>query len=273
MLIKTIETVFKKIKKPFVVGLSGGPDSMALLNAMVELNLDPIAGYYNHNLREDSLQEAEFVQNYTESKNIRFMEGSGDVRHYAEMQNFSIEEAARNLRYDFLFQLASGMEAGAVVVAHHAGDQVETLLMNLLRGSGMKGLSGMKVVSKPNPWSGTIPLIRPLLDLSKEQILDYISKHEIPYWEDPSNLELIYHRNKIRQELLPQLEELVPGFRRRMLQTAKIFSEDNQTLDQFSEKAWELCVNTQGTSFIQLSRDKFLKNPPAIQRRMLMKAL
>ena len=273
MLIKTVDKVFKNVKGPIVVGLSGGPDSMALLHVMVELDLEPIAGYYNHNLRKDSNQEADFVQDYTESKKIRFMEGSGDVRHYAEMQNLSIEEAARNLRYDFLFQLASGMEAGAVVVAHHSGDQVETLLMNLLRGSGMRGLSGMKVVSKPNPWSDSIPLIRPMLEISKDQILDYLSNHEIPFWEDPSNLESIYHRNKIRQELIPQLEKLVPGFSRRMLQTALIFTEDNQTLDQFSNKAWESCVNTQGTSFIQIAREKFLKNPPSIQRRMLKKAL
>ena len=196
---------------------------MALLQAMVELKLDPIAGYYNHNLRDDSCQESEFVQNYAETHKIRLMEGSGDVRHYAEIQHLSIEEAARNLRYDFLFQLASGMEAGAVAVAHHAGDQVETLLMNLLRGTGMKGLSGMKVISKPNSWSETIPLIRPMLELSKEQILEYLSQNGIPYWEDPSNRELIFHRNKIRQELLPQLEKFVPGFRSRLLQTSQIF--------------------------------------------------
>jgi len=246
---------------------------MALLHAMKTKNLAPIAAHFNHKLREDSDQEAAFVRDYCLAEGLPFREGEGDVHSYSEEMGLSIEEAARILRYQFLFNIAKLEFAGAVAVAHHANDQVETILMNLLRGTGARGLTGMQIVSLPNSWSDTIPLIRPLLDLSKKQILDYIEEHQLPSLEDPSNKDLTFHRNNIRHSLIPQLEDISPGFQRRLIQTSQILSSEDQALDHFCEIAWNDCLNSQGGSYLQITREDFLNYPTAVQRRMIRKAL
>ena len=273
MIISAVEMTLRKINKPVVVGVSGGPDSMALLHAMAELNLSPVAAYYNHGLREEADQEAEFVRKVADTFGVPFREESGDVRLYSEEGGLSIEEAARILRYQFLFRTAVDLGAGAVAVAHQANDQVETVLMNLLRGTGMKGMLGMQTVSLPNQWSEAIPLIRPFLEVWKEQILDYLNENQFSALTDPSNAELIFQRNKIRHELVPLLENITPGFRQRLLQTAKILNADDIALENLTEKAWDSCINSQGTSYIRFARDSFLKFPQAIKRRLIRKAL
>ncbi len=246
---------------------------MTLLHAMKAKNLAPIAAHFNHKLREESDQEAAFVRDFCQAEGLPFREGEGDVQSYSEEMGLSVEEAARILRYQFLFKIAKLEFAGAVAVAHHANDQVETILMNLLRGTGARGLTGMKTVSLPNSWSDTIPLIRPLLDLSKNQILEYIKEHQLPSLEDPSNKDLAFHRNNIRHSLIPQLEDISPGFKRRLIQTSRIISSEDQALDHFCDIAWDDCLNSQGGSYLQLIREYFLNCPTAIQRRLIRKAL
>ena len=138
MLFNIVKSVIGIIDKQPVVGVSGGPDSIALLHIMMELGLSPIAAHYNHKLREEADLEAKFVREFASSLEIPFMEDSGDVQLFSQEEGLSIEEAARILRYQFLFRVADDLEAGAVLVAHHADDQIETILMNLLRGSGTK---------------------------------------------------------------------------------------------------------------------------------------
>jgi tRNA(Ile)-lysidine synthase len=273
MLVNVLEKTFRKINKPVVVGVSGGPDSMALLHAMMELNLSPVAAYFNHRLREEADQEADFVRNVADSLGVLFREESGDARLFSNEGGLSIEEAARILRYQFLFQAAVDLRAGAVAVAHHADDQVETILMNLLRGTGMKGMLGMREVSLPNQWSESIPLVRPFLGVWKEQILEYLNENHISFLKDPSNAELIFHRNKIRHQLVPLLENTTPGFRSRLLQTANILYADDIALEKLSENAWDSCLNSQGTGYVQFAREIFLKYPLAIKRRLIRKAL
>ncbi len=273
MVFKSLDQVLPIIEPPIVVGISGGVDSMVLLHAMQEKGYAPIAAHFNHKLRSESDQEAEKIQNYCMEVGLPFRSGSGDVRKFAGDGGYSIEEAARILRYQFLFDVAVTEMAGAVVVAHHADDQVETILMNLLRGAGTKGLSGMQVVSIPNPWNETIPLVRPLLEVAKKDILGYQLEHQFPVIEDLSNQEKIYFRNRIRLTLIPQLEALTPGFHQRLLQTAQILSAEDQALEYFCDIAWETCRHRQGTSYLQLSRDELLDYPVAVQRRLIRKAL
>ena len=273
MLIKTLEQVMPIIEPPIVVGISGGVDSMALLHAMNHKGYAPIAAYFNHQLRDESDQEAGILEKYCLDSEIPFRSGSGDVRHYAREKGFCIEEAARILRYQFLFEVAAKEMAGAVAVAHHAGDQVETILMNLLRGTGMKGLSGMQVVNMPNVWSETIPLIRPLLEVDKSELVAYQDENQLPIIEDPTNTDEKYFRNRIRHSVIPQLEKLTPGFQRRLLQTAQIFSAEDQALEHFGDLAWKTCLNSQGSSYIQLTRETLLDYPVAIQRRIIRKSL
>ena len=183
MVFKSLEQVLPIIEPPIVVGISGGVDSMVLLHAMQEKGFAPIAAHYNHKLRDESDQESELVQAYCLDSGLPFRSGSGDVRQFAGDGGYSIEEAARILRYQFLFEVAVTESAGAVAVAHHADDQVETILMNLLRGAGTKGLSGMQVVSIPNAWHETIPLVRPLLEVSKKELVAYQTENHLPVIE------------------------------------------------------------------------------------------
>ncbi len=246
---------------------------MVLLHAMQVKGYAPIAAHFNHKLRDGSDQEAELIRAYCLDEGLPFRTGSGDVRQFANEGSYSIEEAARILRYQFLFDVAAQEMAGAVAVAHHADDQVETILMNLLRGAGTKGLSGMQVVSIPNPWHESIPLVRPLLEVGKKELIDYQLAYQLPVIEDLSNLDEVYFRNKIRHTLVPQLEGLTPGFHKRLLQTAEILSAEDQALEHYCNIAWTTCCHSQGSSYLQLAREELLDYPVAIQRRLIRKAL
>jgi len=246
---------------------------MVLLHAMQEKGYTPIAAHFNHKLRDEADQEAEIIQSYCLDEGLPFRSSSGDVRLFAATGGYSIEEAARILRYQFLFEVADTEMAGAVAVAHHANDQVETILMNLLRGAGTRGLSGMQVVSIPNPWHEKIPLVRPLLDVAKKDLIAYQNEHKLPVIEDLTNQDEVFFRNRIRHSLVPQLEKLNPGFHQRLLQTAQILSAEDQALDFFCESAWNTCRHSQGASYIQISRDELLEFPIAVQRRLIRKAL
>jgi tRNA(Ile)-lysidine synthase len=273
MVFNALDQTLPLIDPPIVVGLSGGADSITLLHAMTAKGIATIAAHFNHKLREESDREAAFIEQYCLSAGLPYREGQGDVSQFAEQKGLSIEEAARILRYQFLFQVAVTEQAGAVAVAHHADDQVETILMNLLRGSGTRGLAGMQIISLPNSWSDTIPLVRPLLDLSKEQILEYHQEHQLPVLEDPSNSDLIFHRNNIRHTLIPQLEEITPGFKKRLLQTAEIIAAEDQALTHYSESFWKQCLKSEGASYIQLIREQLVNALPAVQRRIVRIAL
>jgi tRNA(Ile)-lysidine synthase len=273
MVLNALERILPLFDPPIIVGISGGADSMVLLHALQADNHALIAAHFNHKLREEADQEAAQVKEYCLSINLPFREGEGDVRNFAEETGKSIEEAARILRYKFLFQVAEKEMAGAVAVAHHADDQVETILMNLLRGSGTTGLSGMQLISLPNAWSDTIALVRPLLEIDKNQILEYHSKHNLPVVEDPSNKDLNLHRNNIRHTLLPQLEKLTPGFKKRLLQTAEIIKAEDQALSHYTESIWEECINSQGASYLQLVRETLLNSSAGVQRRIVRRAL
>ena len=127
-----------------IIGVSGGPDSLCLLDLARQIpTLKIIVAHFNHRLRPEADDEAEFVSRVAEQMRLPFVNEAGDVRRYAEEQKLSLEEAARILRYRFLFTQARSKEAGAVAVGHNADDQVETILMHFLRGAGLSGLKGM----------------------------------------------------------------------------------------------------------------------------------
>ncbi len=273
MLFQSLAQLLPLIEPPIIVGVSGGVDSIVLLHAMMVKDYAPIAAHFNHKLRDESDMEAEFVKSYCLNAGLPFRAGSGDVQGYAEENGLSIEEAARILRYRFLFDVAERESAGAVAVAHHADDQIETVLMNFLRGAGAKGLAGMRAISVPNSWSDTIPIVRPLLEVNKEELIAYHAENQLPLVEDPSNASEIYFRNKIRHTLIPQLESLRPGVRNRLLQTAQLMTAEDQALEYYTDLAWKTCLSSQGGSYLQLARDELLEYPVAIQRRLIRRAL
>ena len=192
-----------------LVGVSGGADSMVLLHAFHALKYKITAAHVNFKLRgEESDQDAEYVRNWCHANQIPFLLLEADTKKYAEDNNLNTQQAARQIRYTWWEDLKGSNSIDYVATAHHLDDNIETFFVNLLRGTGIKGLSGI-----PAERDG---FIRPMLEVSRHEIEEYASAFQIAYRIDSSNLKDDYQRNKIRHHLVPLLEELSPGFSSRM---------------------------------------------------------
>ena len=199
-------------EKPIIVGLSGGADSVALLYLLKRLNYDCIAVHCNFYLRgEESDRDEAFVIRLTNDWNIPLYKTTFDTVRVAFDRKISIEMAARDLRYEWFEGIRKQEGAQAICVAHHRDDNIETLLINLIRGTGIRGLSGIR------PKNGY--LVRPLLDFSQQEILDYVEENKLPYVIDSTNLKPDFTRNKIRLEVLPLLETINPSIKESIGQT------------------------------------------------------
>lgn len=264
--------VLEGLKPPVVVGVSGGPDSLCLLHGLLGQGWEIVPVYFDHQIRPDSGEEAGRLSAQLDEWGSTLVIGRGDVPAAASREGASLEEAARKLRYRFLFRTAEETRAGAVLVGHHADDQVETMLMHLLRGSGLSGLTGMKRISLPNPWSKTIPLVRPLLTVWREEILHYCGQHDLHFFTDPTNRDPSFLRNRIRQELIPVLESYQPGVKSRILQTVHILQEDQKVLVELEDRTWEDLQPEFGTEWIAFDLTGLLEQPVGLQRRLVRKA-
>ncbi len=258
--------------KPILIGVSGGPDSIFLLDILHQAGYQLIIAHLDHQLRAESVQEAEYVKKIANQLDIPILIESLDVGAYAQRHKFSTEQAARQARYEFLFRQANLSGAQAVAVGHTADDQIETVLLHLLRGSGLTGLAGMKYRSLPNPWSLTIPLIRPILGVWRTQILAYLADRSYNPQQDQSNWDKTYLRNRIRHELIPILESYNPQMRQNLFQMTNILQEDDEVLQEVANKAWTSCLLTQGPGYLQLNPILLKQQPVAVQRRLVRKA-
>lgn len=256
-----------------LVGVSGGPDSLCLMDLLTRTEYPLTVATFDHLLRSQSGSEVEMVREYCTDHRITFVTGAADVRLHAGEHGLSIEESARQLRYDFLFRQAEMVGASAVAVAHTADDQVETILMHLLRGAGPSGLTGMRYRTLPNPWSTTIPIIRPLLSTWRNEIDQYIEQHALPVSLDLSNQDVRFFRNRVRHELIPALETYNPNVRAALWKTARLLADEQAVLDHVVEAAWHECVDQQLSVAICFDADLFNQLPPAVQRLLLRKAI
>ncbi len=256
-----------------LVGVSGGPDSICLLHSLHTLGYHLIGVHVNHGLRPEADQEAVAVERFVTGLGIEFIAFQADVTTYADEHSLSIEEAAREIRYRHLFEQAEKSRASAVLVAHTADDQVETLLMHLLRGSGLTGLRGMEYRSLPNPWSKRIPLVRPLLSTWREEIMQYLAENQISYVTDQSNYDVLYTRNRLRHELLPVLEQYNPRIRQSLLQMSQINRDDYEQIQQSVDSAWEKNLVRQGYGYLAFCLRGFCDMSTSLQRYILRKAI
>lgn len=259
--------------RPVLVGVSGGADSLYLAAEMQDRGWSLAIAHFDHALREGSAGEAKAVEEFAGRLQVPFVHARESVQAYAAQAGLSLEEAARKLRYHFLFAQAQYLGVQAVAVAHTANDQVETVLMHFLRGSGLSGLAGMPYRSLPNPWSETIPLVRPLLGIWREQIdAENARRGRVPL-EDPSNRDTRYYRNRLRHELLPYLESYNPAIHTVLLRTAEVLKEDEAVLESLTRAAWENLGFEQGAGWVSFSTAVLLDQPTAVQRRLLRLAI
>ena len=198
---------------PVIVGLSGGADSVALLHILARLGYPCVAAHCNFHLRNDeSDADADFAQQTAEALGLPFRRIDFDTADYARQNGVSTEMAARTLRYEWFETLRRELGAEAIAVAHHRDDNVETVLLNLIRGTGLSGLCGMR------PHNGHI--VRPLLSVDRHQIVRWLTDRHIPFRTDSSNASDVYRRNFVRLRLLPLMEQLNPSVRDAILRMA-----------------------------------------------------
>ena len=220
-----------------VVGVSAGVDSMVLLNVLYvylqPFNLSLIGTYVNHGLRpKESEEEAELVRKECERLHLPFEYGEFNVKEFQKVGGLSLQEAARRVRFHFFEHLLQKYEAQKIALGQHADDQVETVLLRLLRGSGLQGLKGILPIREGK-------VIRPLIEVRRHEIEAFALQRGIPFLIDSSNLRKDYLRNRLRLHLIPLLEkEYQPNFKEIVLRTSTLLRDENDYLEKESEKVY-----------------------------------
>jgi tRNA(Ile)-lysidine synthase len=256
-----------------VVAVSGGADSVCLLHILAglkeELKLKLHLAHLNHQLRgADSDADAEYVSALARKWGIPATIERRDVKGYQKQKRLSPEEAAREVRYQFLTGVARDTGAKAVAVGHTKDDHIETILMHLIRGAGTRGMRGLQPSTDWPSKDGKLIIIRPLLEVSHEETEGYCQKHRLAPRLDASNLSLSPLRNRIRRQLLPLLQGYNPGIAEALLRTGRIATEDIDFLDSETARRWAKIARQEGQT-ITLNRKRLDRLPPTLKRYLL----
>jgi len=244
-----------------LIGVSGGPDSVFLLYYLSSLRssykLNLLVAHFNHALRPEADEEEGFVKKLSQRLGLHFV---SEKRNVAKLyQGDSWENIARKLRFDFFLKLCRHYRIKKIALAHHKDDLVETVLLNLIRGTGLLGLRGIMPLS---PYQ-KIAIIRPLLFLEKKEILSYLKRNEIKFRLDSSNQEEKFLRNKIRLKLLPLLRQYNPAIKDNLYHLARIVSADYDFLVSQAEKA-AVSLQMPAPGGLRLKLEGLTKLPPAL---------
>lgn len=286
-----------------LVAVSGGPDSVALLDALraygPERDLRLHVAHLDHGLRKASVEDSAFVEGSAKEFDLPVTLDARDVRSVAAREGRGLEDAARVVRYSWLAAVADRIGAEVVATGHHADDQAETVLMNLVRGAGLDGLAAMRprsmwpidaaVVAAHEALGGApLPaLVRPLLSVRRAAILEHLEARGLPFRDDPSNADVSLLRNRLRRDVLPALHAINPSLADTLTRAAAGISDDVAALEAALDVAWPGLVDGgagEGTGFgvgagskssgtIALSRAALARLHPALQRRALRRAL
>lgn len=259
--------------RPIIVGVSGGPDSLCLMETLRQAGYPVIVAYFDHHLRPESAQDARMVERTATRLMLACIIDGADVRSYAEENKMSIEEAARVLRYRFMFDLARRRNAQAVAVGHTADDQVETVLMHFLRGSGIAGLKGMSYRSIIKTFDPEIPIVRPLLDLWREDTVVYCAVNGLRPHYDSSNDSLNFQRNRIRHLLIPNLESYNPKLREAIVRMSQSLKGDYAFVMETLENSWRDTVVAMDEEVITFDSNLLSNCSLGLQRNLIKHAM
>ena len=260
-----------------VVGISGGPDSLCLAHILLGLRKDMgfeiCLAHLNHSLRgEESEDDMDFVSRLSREWDVTAIFETADVYDYIFKKRLNLEEAARVLRYNFFVKAAFQFNGNKVAVGHTADDQVETVLMHLLRGSGMRGIRGMSPSFSWRGESGNVKVVRPLLDVWRRETEEYCRLNGLEPRLDSSNTDRTFLRNRLRLELVPYLENINARAKEAILRFARINAGEGDYLDSEVERLAGETIFEAGPALF-LKTDKILSCHPALQRLLLLKAL
>lgn len=243
-------------KGTVILGLSGGPDSIFLLHFLKNSPFRLIVAHINHQLRgRESDKDEKFVTE--QCQDLELFIKKADIK--ALKGKKGLEETGRKVRYDFFQKLALKHKAKFIITAHHADDNLETIILNLSRGATLKGLSGMEEI---NQLSSKVQLFRPLLNIPKSKILDYLKTKSIPYRNDESNKDTDFTRNHIRHNIVPELKKINPNIVETTAKNAESLRDIQNQLEQ-QAKNWLRRNKT-------LNAKSFRKKNPALQKEILI---
>jgi len=252
-----------------VVAVSGGPDSVCLLSVLAglarDLALSLHVAHLDHCFRgEESAGEARFVRDLARSLGIPATIEQADVPRYCAEQGLSAQAGAREVRYRFLERIARETGARRIALGHTANDQAETVIMRLIRGAGLAGLSGIR------PVRGAV--IRPLIDATRSEILVHLAEHGLDHVDDPSNRKPVYARNRIRGEVIPVLERFNPRIVETLAAQARLFLAEDEALEAGLAAVLPATVQATGDA-VRIDRTAFLGLPAGLQKRVLRRSV
>jgi tRNA(Ile)-lysidine synthase len=276
MLVKVLQTIHKynmlSAGERVVVGVSGGPDSVALLHVLKclvqNLDIEVYAAHVNHGIRGTFAdRDADFVAQLCQQWDVPLFVGKFDVPQLAGQWGVTLEEAGRIVRYRFFDKVLSDIKGDKIALGHHRDDQAETILHHVLRGTGMQGLQGMKPVRQHK-------FIRPLIDVSRDEIEDYCRQNGLVFQIDATNLDMAYTRNRIRHELIPYIEQnFNPNFVDALVRMGAIIRDEEEFLEVYCQQHYEKLVKVHGRDEIRIDMEGFQACPTAVKRRILRMAI
>ena len=252
-----------------LVACSGGPDSMALLYLLQDIATHRHTTYkigvaiVDHCIRPESKEEVLWLQHQVEELGLPFYSTTFDVPRLSKEYKKSEETIGRQVRYQWLNEIAQSEGYDYISVAHHKDDQAESILAHIIRGSGLNGLTGMSVVQSEY----AIPVVRPLLDVTKENLLAYIGTKHISYCVDSTNEDVRYQRNRIRHRIIPELEAVNPAVVDAIVRLGSSVNEDVMVISDLTARTFDKLVSI-GKDEVRISRRALRQEPLAIQRRL-----
>lgn len=253
-----------------VVGVSGGPDSMTLLSILLKLkeefNLKIYVAHVNHMLRENAIKDEEYVKEFCEKNNIEIFIKKANISEIAQKEKIGLEEAGRNVRYNFFEEVLKNTESNKIAIAHNLNDKVETIIMNTLRGSGVSGLKGIEAKRKK--------YIRPLIEIERYEIEKYCIENKINPRHDESNDDNTYTRNKIRNIVIPYIKnEFNPNIIKTLNRLSEIIKEEDEYVQSETEKIFKEILLTDEKNKIEFDPRKFNEQEKVIQKNLILLAI
>ena len=254
-----------------VIGVSGGPDSISMLNILNEIKEDfqfeIYVAHINHMIREEADQDEKYVQDYCQKNNIQCYVKRIDVQKVANTKKIGTEEAGRNIRYEFFEEVLQKVGANKIAVAHNKNDKIETIIMNLLRGSGLLGLKGIEPI-RDNKY------IRPLIECERQEIERYCEKEQLNPRIDKTNFENDYTRNKIRNIVIPYIQkEFNPNLIETMDRLSHVATDESNYIETQTKKVYEKLLVEKTEKQIILRLKEFNEQDRVIKNRIILSAI
>lgn len=252
-----------------LVAVSGGPDSMCLLDNLLKLKdvlevKEIVVAHLNHMIRQEAKEETEYVEEYCNKNNIRCFVKYEDIIKEAKEQKIGTEEAGRKARYDFFEQIASKTNANKIAIAHNKNDNVETVFMHMLRGSGISGLTGIKPYREGK-------YIRPLIKCSRDEIEEYCTKEKLNPKYDKTNNDNTYTRNRIRNELIPYIKkEFNPNIIETIDRLSELILDEENYMQEITVENYNLILENENKDEIVFNLKKFNLLKDIIKSRIIL---